>query len=100
MGLLMASLWTTFLNATTCIREWHVCMGTRMFVDDPIRDWNEKGVTYIAFDMSARVLKNSNGLSSRTISGSSGPTPLCNDPLTNDANGSATSCHVQCRRWS
>ena len=58
---------------------------TDVFVDDPIRDWNEKGVTYIAFDMSARVLKNSNGLSSRTISGSSGPTPLCNDPLTNDA---------------
>ena len=58
---------------------------TDVFVDDPIRDWNEKGVTYIAFDMSARVLKNSNGLSSRTISGSSGPTPPCNDPLTNDA---------------
>ena len=50
---------------------------TDVFVDDPIRDWNERGVTYIAFDMSARVLKNSNGLSSRTISGSSGPIPLC-----------------------
>ena len=56
-----------------------------VFVDDPISDWNEKGVTYIAFDMSARVLKNGSGLSSRTISGSSGPIPPCNDPLTNDA---------------
>ena len=56
-----------------------------VFVNDPINDWNLKGVTYIAFDMSARVLKNGNGLSSRTISGNSGPTHSYNDPLTNDA---------------
>ena len=54
-------------------------------VVDPIEDWNNKGVTYEAFELSARVLKNGGGLSSRTISGESGPIHLCTDPLSNDA---------------
>jgi sugar phosphate isomerase/epimerase len=59
--------------------------GLSVDVIDPIEDWNNKGVTYEAFEMTAKVLKNVGGLSSRTISGESGPFFLDKDPLTNDA---------------
>uniref|UniRef100_A0A7S2TK11 Xylose isomerase-like TIM barrel domain-containing protein n=2 Tax=Lotharella oceanica TaxID=641309 RepID=A0A7S2TK11_9EUKA len=52
-------------------------------VEDPEKDWAEKGVTWNAFEYSVEALKG--GLSSRAVCGESGPIHACTDPLTNDA---------------
>ena len=52
-------------------------------VDDPLADWEAKGVTYQAFEYSKPAL--AGGLSSRVIMGESGPIHLVKDALSLDA---------------
>jgi sugar phosphate isomerase/epimerase len=52
-------------------------------VINPAEDWEAKGCTYTAFQLSSKALKG--GLSSRTISGETGPIHLVTDTLTHDA---------------
>ena len=52
-------------------------------VVNPAEDWENKGCTYTAFKLSSNALKG--GLSSRTISGETGPIHLVTDTLTHDA---------------
>ncbi|MDX1682111.1 MAG: TIM barrel protein [Phycisphaeraceae bacterium] len=52
-------------------------------VDDPAADWADRGVTWQMFQLMTGAL--AGGLSSRTLSGETGPIHLVSDPLTQDA---------------
>ena len=51
-------------------------------VFDPVKDWNDKGITWDYWQFAKKGMEN--GLSSRVIVGESGPYHLVNDPISMD----------------